>query len=79
MRLLSTLLLVAAVTGCPPVAAKTQVVIPLQLDYPLLYELLRSQLFTGPGASLEVLNDPSGCSEAVMSAPTIAPSRAGCN
>jgi hypothetical protein len=73
MRLLSTLLLVAAVAGCPPVAAKTQVVIPLQLDYPLLYELLRSQLFTGPGTSLEVLNDPSGCSEAVMSAPTIAP------
>lgn len=51
----------------------SRVTVPLRLDYPLLRQLLVAQLFTGPGQSRELLNDPSGCSEIVLSDPELAP------
>ena len=53
-------------------AQTSQVVVPLRLDYPLLQQLLVTQLFTGPGQSRELVNDPSGCNEIVLSEPVLA-------
>ncbi|MFK7830195.1 MAG: transglycosylase SLT domain-containing protein [Congregibacter sp.] len=62
-----------AVTADPVDAqAMQQVVVPVQLDYPLLKQLLIAQMFTGTGNSREVLDDPSGCSEVLLSAPALA-------
>ncbi|WP_439106116.1 SPOR domain-containing protein [Congregibacter sp.] len=47
------------------------VTVPLELDYPLLERLLVTQMFTGAEQSLEVLNDPSGCSEVLLSEPQL--------
>lgn len=52
-----------------PEVASTEVVVPVRLDYPLLEQLLVSQLFTGEDGSRELLNDPSGCSEILVSNP----------
>lgn len=64
-------------TTLPPVndaaAQNIKVAVPLRLDYPLLQQLLVSQLFTGEGQSRELLNDPSGCSELILSDPALAP------
>ncbi|MEQ8516998.1 MAG: transglycosylase SLT domain-containing protein [Chromatocurvus sp.] len=54
-------------------AQTSEVAMPLRLDYPLLQQLLVSQLFTGDEGSRELLNDPSGCSEIVLSEPALAP------
>lgn len=69
---------VAAEETAPlPAAAPSEqifeVAVPLRLDYPLLQQLLVSQLFTGEGQSLEILNDPSGCSALLLSEPALAP------
>lgn len=47
--------------------------IPLHLSYPLLRELLVARVFTGPDASLSVLNDSGGCSEVLLSDPSLKP------
>jgi hypothetical protein len=47
--------------------------LPVRLDYPLLEKLLLARVFTGTAGSLDVLNDPTGCSEVVLSEPTLAP------
>ena len=57
-------------------SAPIKVVVPLRFDYPLLQQLLVSQLFTGEGQTRELLDDPSGCSEFVLSDPAVAPSDA---
>lgn len=68
---------VADEIGTPqPVAASAhiaEVTVPLRLDYPLLQQLLVSTLFNEAGISREILNDPSGCSEIVLSEPVLAP------
>ena len=67
---------VAAAPALPSAASAantSQVAVPLRLDYPLLQQLLVAQLFTGTGQSRELLNDPSGCSEIVLSEPSLAP------
>ena len=45
--------------------------VPLRFEYALLERLLVTQLFTGAGDTLEVLNDPAGCSEAVLREPVL--------
>ncbi|MFK8043790.1 SPOR domain-containing protein [Congregibacter sp.] len=50
------------------------VAVPLQIDYPLLERLLVTQLFTGPEQSRDVLEDPSSCSQVVLSDPGVSPS-----
>jgi len=62
-----------AIPAATPPAQTTKVVIPLRLDYPLLQQLLVAQLFSGDGQSRELLNDPGGCSELVLSKPDLAP------
>lgn len=52
-------------------SGNTLVTVPLRLDYPLLQRLLVTQMFNGPQSSREVLIDPSGCSEVVLSAPAL--------
>lgn len=54
-------------------AQTSDVAVPLSLDYPLLQQLLVTQLFIGPGQSRELLNDPTGCSEITVSEPEMAP------
>ncbi|MFN2328325.1 MAG: SPOR domain-containing protein [Chromatocurvus sp.] len=54
-------------------AQTSDVAVPLSLDYPLLQQLLVSQLFLGPGQSRELLNDPTGCSEITVSEPELTP------
>lgn len=51
------------------------VTVPIELDYPLLQQLLVRQLFDSPGQSTEVLNDPSGCSEIVLGEPQLSEKR----
>lgn len=54
----------------PALKAET-VGVPLQVELPLLQQFLTSQLFKGPAASTELLGDPSGCSEIVLSDPQL--------
>ena len=63
----------APLTADKSPAQKSQVVVPLQLDYPLLQQLLVAQLFTGPGQSRELVNDPAGCNEIVLNEPALSP------
>lgn len=60
-----------AVSTAAPIPL-VQVTVPLQLDYPLLEKLLIAQAFKGSGGSLELLADPSGCSEILLSNPSFA-------
>ena len=52
-------------------AASTSVNVPVSLDYAMLRQLLVSQLFNTPDGSREILNDPAGCSQIVLSNPQI--------
>nr|WP_305906798.1 hypothetical protein [Methylomarinum sp. Ch1-1]MDP4519504.1 hypothetical protein [Methylomarinum sp. Ch1-1] len=45
--------------------------VPLQLDFPLLRQLVVNQLFPGEDVSTELLNDPNGCSSIVLSEPKL--------
>jgi hypothetical protein len=45
------------------------VTVPIELDYPLLRQLLVKQLFDTPDQSTELFNDPSGCSRIVLANP----------
>ncbi len=54
-------------------AQQSRVSVPVRLDYPLLQQLLAAQLLTGPDQSRELLEDPGGCSEIVLSEPQLAP------
>ena len=56
-----------------PSAQTTKVAVPLRLDYSLLQQLLVLQLFTGEGQSRELLDDPTGCSELLLSEPALTP------
>ncbi|MDP5052507.1 MAG: hypothetical protein NWP69_01845, partial [Congregibacter sp.] len=53
-------------------AQANTVTVPLRIDYPLLQQLMIMQMFTGTGASRELLNDPSGCSEIFLREPLLA-------
>lgn len=52
-------------------AATSSVSVPVSLDYPMLRQLLINQLFNTPDGSREILNDPAGCSQIVLSNPRI--------
>ncbi|MDX1697769.1 MAG: hypothetical protein R3308_05745, partial [Thiohalobacterales bacterium] len=56
-----------------PATGKSHVRVPIRLDYPLLQHLMTKQLFSGEGQSREILDDPSGCSEIVLSEPVLGP------
>ena len=45
--------------------------VPMQIEFTQLQKLLVKQLFTGPSSSIEVLNDPQGCSEITLSNPQL--------
>jgi hypothetical protein len=45
--------------------------VPLQVEFPLLQQLLIKQLYREPSASIEILNDPYGCSEIILSEPEL--------
>lgn len=45
------------------------VTVPLKIGFPLLRQLVISQLFHSESGSAELLNDPDGCSEIVLSDP----------
>jgi SPOR domain/Transglycosylase SLT domain len=47
------------------------VTVPIMLDYPLLRQVLVKQLFNTPDQSVELLNDPSGCSRIVLANPRL--------
>ena len=60
----------------PGSRAETAVVsVPVSLDYSLMKQLLVSQLFQAPDNSRDVLDDPSGCNQIVLSDPEIGPQR----
>lgn len=68
-------LVVLLVLGGGDAAAEvTQVLVPIRLDYPLLRQMLASQLFTGPAQSRTVLQDTGHCSQVVLTDPRLAPS-----
>jgi len=64
------LLLILFIT--PLQAQSSPVAVPIELDYPLLRQLLIRQLFSSPQQSAEILNDPSGCSRILLSNPQLA-------
>ena len=45
--------------------------IPIKADFPLLQQLVEAQLFSGDSLSTELLNDPSKCSEIILSEPKL--------
>ncbi len=45
------------------------IIVPIKIDFPLLHQLIVTQLFKGNSASAELLHDPSGCSKIVLSNP----------
>lgn len=55
------------------IQAKT-VHIPLKIDFPLLHDLVIKQLFTDDSNSKEILQDPEGCSEIILSEPKLSES-----
>ena len=55
------------------IQAKT-VHIPLKIDFPLLHDLVIKQLFTDDSNSKEILQDPEGCSEIILSQPKLSES-----
>ncbi len=52
-------------------ATSTSVSIPVYLEYPLLRQLLVTQLFNTPDGTREILNDPEGCNRIVLSDPLV--------
>ena len=53
-----------------PVIAET-VRVPIKLDYPVLRQLMHSQLFNTPDKSAEILHDADGCSNIYLSDPQL--------
>ena len=52
--------------------ARTQhVMVPLFLDYPLLSTLIEAELFSGPGATLDLLGESQACSEVILTSPDL--------
>lgn len=54
-------------------AQSNEVNVPIAIDYPLMRELLESQLFEGHDHTQELLADPSGCNQIELSDPRIGP------
>ena len=52
-------------------AASNSVSVPVNLDYPMLRQLLVTQLFNTPDGGREIINDPTGCSQIVLSDPEV--------
>lgn len=52
-------------------AQAENVSVPLKIEFPLLQQLLINQLYREPSATIEILNDPYGCSEITLSEPEI--------
>ena len=73
LRQAGWLLVLVALYAPVVAAANRDVSVPVELDYPLLRQLLVKQLFTGPERSRELLNDPSGCSKIVLTNPQVNP------
>ena len=69
--LVRTVLLASLFITIPAGAASTSVSVPVYLDYPMLRQLLVTQLFNTSDGSREILNDPAGCSRIVLSNPRI--------
>lgn len=68
-----SLLTLSLFIACQVSADTRAVSVPIKLDYPLLHQLMVRQLFNQNGESAELLNDPSGCSQIVLTDPAIAP------
>lgn len=51
------------------------VTLPIEVEYPLLRQLLIGQLFNTPDKSREILHDPSGCSQILLSNPRLSAKR----
>jgi len=45
--------------------------VPMKIGFPQLQQLLISQLFNAPSDSTEILHDPDGCSEIILSDPKL--------
>ncbi|MCP5128810.1 MAG: lytic transglycosylase domain-containing protein [Pseudomonadales bacterium] len=64
-------LLIALLIATTARAAGTPVSVPVYLEYPLMRQLLVSQLFNTPDGTREILNDPTGCRRIVLSNPRV--------
>ncbi|MCK5828821.1 MAG: transglycosylase SLT domain-containing protein [Methylococcales bacterium] len=47
------------------------ITVPIKIDFPLLQQLVESQLFTGKSNSTELLHDSTGCNEIILSEPKL--------
>ncbi len=74
-RLIHTcsLLLLGFLVVCQSSAATRPVEVSVNFDYPLLRQLMVRQLFNQEGERAELLHDPSGCNQIVLTNPAIAP------
>ena len=61
------LLLTAWISASPVFAESIRV--PIKLDYPVLRQLMHSQLFNTADKRVEILDDPAGCSSIFLSDP----------
>jgi cell division septation protein DedD len=75
-RAAALLLMLAALFASATRAERSLVQVPVSFDYPLLRQLLITQMFTAEGRSAEILLDSSTCNRVVLSDPQLAP-RAG--
>ena len=69
LNILSVLLLFTSFFAFP--AHSDSVIVPIELDYPLLRHLMQQQLFNTADGSIEILQDPSGCSKIYLSDPRL--------
>ncbi|HEY5716274.1 MAG TPA: lytic transglycosylase domain-containing protein [Psychromonas sp.] len=70
-KLISIIFLLLTALFCTsPVIAET-VRVPIKLDYPVLRQLMLSQLFTTADKSVEILHDAAGCSHIFLSEPRL--------
>jgi septal ring-binding cell division protein DamX len=63
------LLLLASINVSPVIAETVRV--PIKLDYPVLRQLMLSQLYNTPDQRVEILNDATGCSNIYLSDPRL--------
>jgi len=71
LSLPKTVLAIALLITAMAPSAAVPVNVPVNLEYPLLRQLLVTQLFATEDQSREILNDPTGCSRIVLSDPRI--------
>ena len=72
LRKLAFALVATCVIAAPPVAVAATVTVPVRLDEQFLRRLVSTQVFTEPGESAVIWDDPLGCGGLTLTHPAVA-------